>query len=274
MKNREVSLGEVVMMTDIRIAVIGGAGGMGAWCVRFFEGRGHAVCVIDKGEEIGPAVAGCAVVVVAVPIHATRAVIEEVGPLLDETALLMDVTSLKEGPVQWMCDSTKAEVIGCHPLFGPSVESIKGLHVVLCPARVSRWKEWPRRLFVAEGAAIIETTPQRHDKMMAIVQALNHLNTMTMGRILSETGITPEELRDYSTPLFELKCSIIERVVKENPRLHAEIVMNNPHIGDITALYEKVLSRMTQLIESGDDDAFVDYLEGGEKKDKGAATGR
>ena len=48
--------------------------------------------------------------------------------------------------------------------------------------------------------------------MMSIVQGLNHLNTMTMSAVLSETGITPEELRNYSTPLFELKCSIIERV--------------------------------------------------------------
>ena len=68
------------MMTDFRIGVIGGAGGMGAWCVRFFEGCGHTVRVIDRGDSIESAVAGCAVVVVAVPIHATRRVIEEVGP--------------------------------------------------------------------------------------------------------------------------------------------------------------------------------------------------
>lgn len=259
------------MMTDFRIGVIGGAGGMGAWCVRFFEGCGHAVRVIDRGDSIESAVAGCAVVVVAVPIHATRRVIEEVGPLLDERALLMDVTSLKEEPVKWMCASTKAEVLGSHPLFGPSVESIQGLHIVLCPARISRWNEWPRTLFAAEGAAVIETTPERHDKMMAVVQGLNHLNTMTMSAVLSETGITPEELRDYSTPLFELKCSIIERVVKENPRLHAEIVMKNPYMGEMTALYERVLSRMKKLIEAGDEDAFVDYIAGTGRRDEGPA---
>ena len=49
--------------------------------------------------------------------------------------LLMDVTSIKEAPVKAMLESTKASVVGTHPMFGPSVHSLQGQRVVLCLER-------------------------------------------------------------------------------------------------------------------------------------------
>ena len=65
-------------------------------------------------------------VVVSVPIEVTVKVIEQVGPLMQKDALLMDLTSLKAEPVAAMLRSSVAEVIGLHPLFGPAVDTLAG----------------------------------------------------------------------------------------------------------------------------------------------------
>jgi len=76
----------------------------------------------------------CNVVVVAVPISATAEIIKQVGPLLAKNALLMDLTSLKKEPVKLMLKNSRAEVIGCHPLFGPQLKDVTRQNVILCTA--------------------------------------------------------------------------------------------------------------------------------------------
>ena len=66
----------------------------------------------------------CDLVVVSVPIRDTVRVIGEIAPFLREDQLLCDFTSLKTGPVAAMLRS-KAAVIGLHPMFGPTVSSIR-----------------------------------------------------------------------------------------------------------------------------------------------------
>jgi len=49
---------------------------------------------------------------------------------------------------------------------------------------------------------VLESTPEKHDKMMAIVQALNHFNTITLGLALAKTNIPLAEISKFSTPIF------------------------------------------------------------------------
>ena len=131
----------------------------------------------------------CRVVIVAVPIAATLDVIRTVGPHLPEDALLMDLTSLKEEPVRVMVEATAAEVVGCHPLFGPDCPSLAGQNIVLCPGRGERWLNRMEGLFAKGGARVTVTTPAEHDRMMALVQGLTHLDTILMGLTLRDSGV-------------------------------------------------------------------------------------
>ena len=91
----------------------------------------------------------------------------------------MDLTSLKKEPVKLMLENSRAEVIGCHPLFGPQLKDISGQNVILCPARGKKWMGWLKGVFKKNKMDVLEATPEKHDKMMAIIQALNHLNTIS-----------------------------------------------------------------------------------------------
>ena len=88
---------------------------------RLFGDLGHHILVVDRNTTLHAAEAAAAadVTIISVPIDLTEQVIAEVGPHVPEHALLMDVTSLKEAPVAAMLASTRASVVGTHPMFGP-----------------------------------------------------------------------------------------------------------------------------------------------------------
>ncbi len=240
-------------MDKFPIGIIGGTGGIGRWFASFFQKEGYTVHVSGERSGLRPSemAAVCPVVIVSVPIGVTQAVIDEVGPHMGEESLLMDLTSLKSAPVQAMLEASSSEVIGLHPLFGPGVQSLEGQNVVLCPARGERWIPWVREALGNRGANLIETTPERHDEIMAVVQALNHLDTIVLGLAIRRSGIAREVLESFSTPLFRGKLEMIDRVFSR-PELHAEIIAANPHAAGMIGLYGEILDRVGRSALKGD----------------------
>ena len=241
-------------MNNVEIGIIGGRGGIGRWFADFFRKEGYTVEV--TGRQTGlpfPALAErCRVVIVAVPIAATPGVIREIGPLLPADALLMDFTSLKVEPVREMLAATQAEVIGCHPLFGPDCPSLSGQNVILCPGRGNSWLGQMEALFSQGGARVTVTTPEEHDRMVALTQGMTHLDTLLMGLALREAGVDAAKLDAFSTPIFRTKQAIVGKVFGASPALYAGILAGNPEIGAVLDLYEKNLSLLKGLICSRD----------------------
>jgi prephenate dehydrogenase len=228
-------------MNDLQIGIIGGTRGMGNWFAGFLKAEGYSVRAF--GRKMGTAdvvetARVCQVVVVSVPISVTSTVIEKA-----------------------MLESSVSEVIGCHPLFGPQIDSIAGQRIVLCPARVKKWLPWLKDILGRNGALVVETTPEEHDQMMAIVQGLNHFNTILMGMVLSRTGISISDLMKFATPVFKSKMEIIGKVFCQNPRLYAEIITMNPDVCQLIKSYEKSVAELKNLIDRGDTTGIADLIE-------------
>ncbi len=251
-------------MNDIEVGIIGGTGGIGEWFARFFREEGLTVHV--SGRTTGmPAVEmarRCDIVIVGVPISATCDVIRLVGPLVRRESLLMDLTSLKAEPVKAMLESSTSDVIGLHPLFGPDVPSLDGQNIVLCPARGTTWLSQVKELFLSRGARLVEASPERHDELMAFVQGLTHLNTITMGLALRDAGIPQAELEKFSTPIFRTRLACIEKIFLKNPRLYSEVIASNPHTKKITALYGDALRRLEETVRKGKAEELKRLIEG------------
>ncbi len=251
-------------MKEIEIGIIGGTRGMGNWFAGFLEAEGYRVRAFGRKmgtADVAEMARACRVVVVSVPISVTSAVIEKVGPHMRQDALLMDLTSLKLAPVKAMLESSVSEVIGCHPLFGPQIGSIAGQRIILCPARAKKWLPWLKDILGRNGALVVETTPEKHDQMMAIVQGLNHFNTIMMGLVLSRTGISISELMKFATPIFKTKMEILEKVFCQNPRLYAEIITMNPDICKLIEMYEESVAELKNLIEQGNPADIANAIE-------------
>lgn len=119
------------------------------------------------------------VVILAVPIREMKYVLKKISSYVKKEALICDVCSVKEKPVEWMKKYLPdyVTILGTHPLFGPDsvAKNLKGNDIVLCPVRIhdKLYRRIKRELLKA-GLNVFEPTPDEHDKVMANTQWLTH----------------------------------------------------------------------------------------------------
>ena len=240
------------------VAVIGGEGGMGQSLQRLFADLGHAVMSADLHTELSPAEAARAadVVVVSVPIGVTLEVVRTLGPHVRKDALLMDVTSVKEAPLDAMMSACAGSVVGSHPMFGPGVHSFSGQRVVLCRGRGDEWYDWVKRQFEGRGLLVTEAAAAAHDRTMAIVQVLNHFETQVMGLALARSGVSLDETLAYTSPAYLLEAYVTGRHFAQDPALYGPIEMSNPRTAEVTSTFLQAAEEIQGILQRGDQPAF------------------
>ncbi len=240
------------------IVIVGGHGRIGRLMARLFGDLGHRLLIVDTDTTLGAeeAAAVADVVVISVPIDVTDAVIRAVGPHVREDALLMDVTSVKEAPMQAMLEATAASVVGTHPMFGPSVHTLQGQRVVLCRGRGDQWAEWVAQSFAARGLVITETTAAQHDRAMSVVQVLTHFQTQVQGLTLSRIGLPLVETMPFTSPAYLLELYVAARHFAQDPALYGSIEMRNPWTADIIAAFGASVQDVAGILALGDQAAF------------------
>jgi prephenate dehydrogenase len=242
-----------------RVGIIGGTGRMGLWFKRFFEERGLTVEVASRRTPLSPAELAevSDVLVLSVPISAVEQVAADLGPRLREGSLLMDLTSLKAAAVAAMLAHSRCEVIGAHPLFGPSARSLADHTVVLCLARGEAWLPWLRGMIEAEGGRVVLGDPVRHDRLMAAVQGLTHFDTLTFALALARLKLPLSDLLEFATPNFKLKVKQAARLLRQNAVLYAEIEARNPSVPSALYILARASADLREAALSGNLDAFT-----------------
>ena len=242
-----------------RIGIIGGRGQMGQLFGRFFEAQGYQVVIADHdaGEGNEEIIKIADMVLFAVPLHETVNIIQDLIPYARPEQLLMDLSSLKVGPVQAMLRSPSS-IVGLHPMFGGSISSFAGQTMVACPARIDS-REWGylRRLFESQGMRIKECTPEKHDYMMSIIQVLFHVTTMVTGRVLRELKVDVAATMEFTSPSYRLEMNLLGRMFAQNPALYSAITQMNPFTLDVLDHLEAGLKRYREWYGAADLPAFV-----------------
>ena len=251
------------MGNKIKIGIIGGTGKMGQWFKRFFEKEGAEVLIAGIDTPLKPidCAKQCGVVIVSVPIQITVPVIEEIAPHVKKTGVLMDVTSLKVKPMEAMMAYSKSEVIGAHPVFGPSVKSLKNQPVVLTPGRGKKWLKWLTDILDRNEAKIKITTPQKHDRVMAIIQGITHFSNISIGHAIKALGIDINETLEYTSPIYKLRMDMVGRILNQDPQLYADIEISNPEIPEAISAYVKSSEELQKIILSQDREGFIEYFQ-------------
>ncbi|TGN41902.1 bifunctional prephenate dehydrogenase/3-phosphoshikimate 1-carboxyvinyltransferase [Marinobacter confluentis] len=150
---------------------------------------GKQLGIIDEvAASVQDAVQGADLVVLAVPVKATRAVLEELRPWFGENAILTDVGSTKTSfveDVKAVFGSLPANVIPGHPIAGSEKSGIRAANrelfrnhkVILTPADavdnsdVARLKS----LWEGCGATVLTMSVAYHDEVLAATSHLPHL---------------------------------------------------------------------------------------------------
>jgi prephenate dehydrogenase len=270
----------------MQVTILGGAGAMGAWFARFFSEHDVIVRIVDvsdqtaavaeqlgvdyattdvltaDGEALRAEFAAVDVVLVSVPIELTGRVIERIGPALPPGSLFMDITSVKRTPVALMerCTTREVEVLGTHPLFGPSTKSLQGMPVVFVPVRTGPLYEQIRALYERNGAKITYFTAAEHDELMAVIQALPHFMLFSFGITLKDLGFDVARAREFIGPMYAVVLDFVGRLLYQDPRLYAQIQTNL----EMRAVHESFITaatRLAELVAAGNAEAIVAELE-------------
>ena len=175
-------------------------------------------------------VAGCPVIVLAVPVSRLADTARAISPYLQPNALVLDVGSVKVMPTDIMLHllPPHVRIVATHPLFGPQSArgGIAGLKIAVCPVRGGDALRVGAFLRRALGLQVIMTTPDAHDREAAMVQGLTHL----IAKVLVQMEPLPARM---TTPSFDLLMQGMGMVRHDAPEVFQAIEQANPYAREI-----------------------------------------
>ena len=236
------------------IGIIGGKGRMGGWLARALEKAGQKVFIADAkdGEVSHEFVRRHRVLILAVPISRVGEVMQRIGPRTLQDGVVMDICSLKQGPMASMLEHAQGEVVGLHPMFGPSAKGFKGQTVFMSQGRGDRWHKWMSRFLKEQQAKVVEIEPKKHDQLMAQVQSLRHLWLLCLGQALEDLGYDPASELDISGPWFKTLLAMLGHQCEQPGELYTELAMNNPEVGPAAEALQRAATNTLGCLENGD----------------------
>jgi prephenate dehydrogenase len=242
--------------------IIGGTGRMGRFFRPVLERHGFEVLVSGRATGLTNRMLAeeSDLVMVSVPIRSTVGVIGEIAPLITEEQLLCDLTSLKAEPVKAML-SSKAQVLGMHPLFGPTVSSLRNQTVILTPARCgSPLSLRLPEILRAEGANLVVMAPEAHDRLMAVVQGLTHFGNLCMADAIRRTGTSLAAALEATSPVYRIQMGLIGRLLSQDANLYGDMLQLNPHMPGVLAAFEEAAADLRKRVEGGEPASFVEFF--------------
>ena len=254
--------GDEGMDSGDTVGIIGGFGGMGRLFSAVFERAGYKVLCSGRKTPVSneDIALTCDIVIVSVPIHDTVRVIDEIAPLLSEEQVLCDLTSIKTAPVKAMLRS-KAQVIGLHPMFGPSVPTIFGQTIAASPVRCDeKIRDMLYQIFTNEGAKICQMEPKEHDKIMSIVQGLVHFTTLSVAETIKNAGIPLETILPVMSPVYRIELGLVGRILGQDPSLYADILLMNPETAGVIDKMSDSVASLKSIVASKDPEKFAEFF--------------
>jgi len=218
--------------------------------------------VIDSySTNLGEAVTGADMVVLAVPLGSMRDTFAAIRPHLAPHAIITDVGSAKASVVQ----AAQAELgshfprfVAGHPIAGAEksgaqaaqADLFKNRRVILTPtpdtepsahARVTQmWRE--------TGAAVEDMEMAHHDAILAATSHLPHMLAYALVDLLAQSASHGEIFR-YAAGGFR----DFTRIAASDPQMWHDIcVANRDPLVQILTAYEAHLHQLTQAIQAGD----------------------
>jgi chorismate mutase/prephenate dehydrogenase len=243
---------------NAKVLVVGGRGGMGRFFTHWFAQSDYQVRILERDDWDRAAVLtqGIDLCLLAVPIDVTPAVATRIAPLLPQECVLADVTSLKRAPMQAMLASHPGPVVGLHPLFGPATKSMDRQIVVVNPGREPEKCQWLLEQMAVWGNVVVQTSPEEHDELMGIVQALRHFATFAFGQFLHAHKVPILRTLELSSPIYRLELAMVGRLFAQDPNLYAEIIFASPERLRLLKEYIQSLQQNLELLERVDKNEF------------------
>jgi prephenate dehydrogenase len=262
----------------LRVAIIG-AGKMGRWFTRFFKDEGYSIVVSsrtrskaealrdDFGVELADsnveAVKGADWVLVCVSLDGLEPVLKEIGSCIRSGQAVMDISSIKEIPVNLLHKYVKKGVtLGTHPVFGPGAKGVMGQNFVLTPVNeeerrfAAEFKGWLEE----RDAEVTVLSPRRHDELMSLVLGFPHFVGLVAGDALVNNSDFVEA-KQVGGATYKLLLTLAGAVAAEEPVFYSNLHMSLPEMEQIEGLFLSKIEEWLKLVRVKDCDGFGRKME-------------
>ena len=267
----------------MKIVIIWWTSGFGKWLAKYIKNHFSVNVVVtwtnkEKWKNVSKeldveftidnisAVTDADIVIFSVPISKMESIIKHVAPYINPQAVVADVCSIK----CFVADAFKkyapasCVIIPTHPMFWPYVSSIAEQTFVLTAdekTQQTKAYKWLKNYLGKNEAKVIETTPEKHDKMMWIVQGLTHVNMFTIWETIRKLWVPVEETLKFVSPIYKLLITSVARYIWHDPRLYGDIQMYNPEVLKVHKKFMEVINDFNKAVENKDEDKFINIIQ-------------
>jgi prephenate dehydrogenase len=218
--------------------------------------------VIDRvASSAADAASGADLVLLAVPVAATRSTLQAIAGVIDSHTLVMDVGSTKQDVVL-VARETLGQRLPCfvpaHPICGKEVSGVQnadvdlyaGSKVILTPLpeTAPAQVELARQLWLALGSHVNLMNPAAHDAAYAAVSHLPHLLAFAMMHSLTAQAEGEQYLALAGSGFRDFT-----RIAASEPAMWRDIFLaNRDELLAQSRQFQASLQALEQLITAGD----------------------
>jgi prephenate dehydrogenase len=229
-------------------------------------GRARELGLIDAAcDDAAEALRGADLVMLAMPVGATRVALERIAPHLGPATIVTDAGSTKTDVVaaaRAVLGPAFARFVPGHPIAGAEKSGadaafpdlFRGRKTVLTPGAETSPEALRavRAAWESSGAEVREMSPDAHDAIFAAVSHLPHL--------LAYALVHDVASRPQAATLFEYAASGFRdftRIASSHPEMWRDIcVANRAALSRELGRYRAALDAMQRLVDAGDGPAL------------------
>ena len=271
-----------------KITIVG-LGLIGSSIARGVKARGIASTVVGydlsadvraRARELGfcdavadsprAAVAGASLIVLAVPVGATAAVVEAAAPNLETGAIVTETGSVKAAVIRQVLAvlPERAIFVPGHPIAGTEhsgpdagfAELFEGRWCILTPCERSNEAavEKVASLWRALGLAVETMTPEHHDIVLAITGHIPHLIAYNIVGTAADMGeVTRSEVIKFSAGGFR----DFTRIAASDPVMWRDVFLNNKEaVLEMLGRFSEDLAALQRMIRWDDGTALLELF--------------
>jgi len=255
-----------------KIGVIGGSQGLGSWMVQFFKNEGCEVKFTSADEQSQfqtneELIRFADLIMFCVPISKMEEALEECFSYLSGK-VIFEICSVKKFIIDKIIALQKQHTDvnfafhSIHPMYSQKQDNLKG-QVIIENHSINGDKSFLNAFkyhFECHGAVWYKLPYDEHDRMMGVVQGLNHFNVFVSSKTLQRAGFELDGIKAFASPTYRIFIVFFTRYVLQNPRLYAEIQLFNEYVLDTLKIFKEEVDTLYQIIADKKEEEFIEYV--------------
>jgi prephenate dehydrogenase len=236
----------------MKVAIIGGAGKMGAWFAAYFA-KSHDVSVFDvkplrienvkNAASIASCVAGADLAMVCVPVGKTPAIVRQCANSMKSGSTIAEISSVKI-KTHPALKKVRSDItpLCIHPMFGPGASEKKQLKMLMVPVRDAQAEAGLVQELFPKMSLHVLPSARTHDRAIAAVLGLTYFVNVAFAGMLAKEKLAM--LKQVGGTTFGVQSMLAESIMTDEPELISALIRDNPYSAGYIRQYLKSVQEL------------------------------